>query len=130
LDTEVTKPWGHSGAYTSLKAVVKHHLNPQNSMSNYDFHQLSQTGIQNLDKIQANTQPAVDKLIADRLAGKNVLQNVKLSDEQINNLVAFLKTLTDPCVKDKTCIARWIPPIDEDPNGDQLDAIDSSGKTL
>ena len=130
LNVEVTKPWGHSGAYTSLEAVVKHHLNPQLAVTNYDFAQLTQAGIANLDKMQINTQPALDKLEADRLAGVPVLQNVNLQAIQIIQVVDFLKTLTDPCVKDAECIAKWTPPAAEDPNGDQLDAIDSNGEPL
>jgi len=132
INVEVTGPWSHAGAYTSLEAVVRHKLNPATALSSYDNSQLSQTGIQNLDKVQTNTQKALAKLEADRQAGKEVIQNVALSDTQVGQLVEFLKALTDPCVKDKSCLAKWVvdPVIDADPNGDQLNAVDSDGNLL
>jgi len=132
INVEVTGPWSHAGAYTSLEAVVRHHLNPSTAISNYDTSQLSHTGIQNLDKLQSNTQKALDKLEDDRLAGKDVIQNVSLSDTQVDEVVEFLKALTDPCVKDRNCLAKWIvdPVNDVDPNGDQLEAVDNNGDLL
>ena len=132
INVEVTGPWSHAGAYTTLEAVVRHNLNPTSALSNYDISQLNQTGIQNLDKVQTNTQKALAALEADRQAGKDVIQNVDLTDNQVGQLVDFLKALTDPCVKDKSCLAPWVvdPTNGEDPNGDQLDAVDSDGDLL
>jgi cytochrome c peroxidase len=130
LNSEVTGPWSHAGAYTDLKAIIQHHLNPQTAMNNYDFNQLKQIGIKNLDKMQTNTQAALDKLALDRSLGKNVIELINLSDQQVDSLVTFLKTLTDPCVKDRKCIAKWLPPLNEDPNGDQLDAVDANYNAL
>ena len=132
LNVEVTGPWSHAGAYTSLTAVVKHHLNPAAAVANYNPSQLNQTGIQNLDKWKANTQKALDKLLADQQAGKDVIQSVELADTQVNDIVEFLKTLTDPCTQDRACLAPWIPAAvdDADPNGDQLNAVDTNGSPL
>ncbi len=132
INVEVTGPWSHAGAYTSLEAVIRHKMNPADALSNYDNSQLTQSGIQNLDKVQANTQKALAVLEADRQAGKDVIQNVELTDKQVGQLVEFLKALTDPCVKDNSCLAKWVPdPVtDADPNGDQLDAVDADGNLL
>jgi cytochrome c peroxidase len=132
LNIEVTGPWGHTGAYTSLEAVVRHNLDPEAAVSNYDTNQLAQTGIQNLDKVNTNTQKALDKLLADRLAGKSVIEKVSLTDEQVAELVEFLKALTDPCVKDRNCLAKWVvDPINgADPSGDQLNAVNEKGEAL
>ncbi len=130
LNVEVTGPWTHAGAYTSLEAVVRHHSNPASAIAGYDFNQLTQPDIQNLGNMSTNTQEALDKLKADRQAGLRVLRNSNLSDEQVADVVAFLKSLTDACVKDRACIAKWIPKTDEDPNGDQLDAVNAHGDLL
>ena len=132
INVEVTGPWSHAGAYTSLESVVRHNLDPETAMSHYDSSQLTQTGIQNLDKVQVNTQKALAKLKADRLAGKAVIEKVSLTDEQVSDLVEFLKALTDPCVKDRACLAKWVvdPINDTDPSGDQLDAINKAGELL
>ena len=46
----------------------------------------------------------------------------------MTDLVEFLKTLTDPCVKDRDCLAPWIPDAsDTNPDGLRLNAIDNSG---
>lgn len=125
LNVTATGPWTHAGAYTSLEAVIRHHLDPETAVHNYDYAQLTQVGIQNLDQLTTNTQKALDKLNADRAAGKPVIQPVSLSDDDIQDLIAFLRSLTDPCVEDSECLAPWIPdPLENaDPNGDQLNAM-------
>ena len=130
LNVEVTGPWGHDGAYTSLEAMVKHMSNPKKSILTYDATQSTQTGIQNLDKMQENTTKAMLKLEKDRVLGLDVLADSNLSDNEIEDIVSFLQALTDPCVVDETCLKQWIPVKNLDPNGDQLDAIDKKGNPL
>ena len=81
LNIEVTGPYTHTESYTSLEEVIKHHANPTKALTNYDFSQLQQRGISNLDKMQNNAQEALDKLSQDRLDGLDVLQDVELSNE-------------------------------------------------
>ncbi|CAA6816656.1 MAG: Unknown protein [uncultured Thiotrichaceae bacterium] len=57
---KVTGPWTHAGTYTSLETVIKHHLGPQSAIDNFDESQLTQSDIQNLDKLKANAQLAPD----------------------------------------------------------------------
>lgn len=126
LNVGVTGPWSHAGAYTSLEAVIRHHLDPQSAIDNYDASQLGQTGVQNLAKMQTNTQKAIDSSNFEGLG-------VQLTDTQVADLVAFLKALTDPCVKDRACLAPWIldsSDTNPDPNGDQLIAVDASHNEL
>ena len=127
INTEVTGPWTHAGAYTSLEAVVRHHLNPQNAINGYDESQLTQVGIQNLgESMRSSTQKAIDAANFEGL-------NVSFTDVQVDNLVAFIKSLTDPDVKKRERLAPWILDGTEDetdPNGDQLTAKDSSNNTL
>lgn len=130
LNVTETGPWSHAGAYTSLEAVVRHHLNPHDAIENYDVSQLTQIGIQNLDSITAKSEPILKKLAEDRTLNKSVLQNVKLKDSEVKELLSFLETLTDPCVKDRECLEPWIPTLNADPNGKQLDAIDNNGSIL
>ena len=128
LNVTETGPWGHAGAYTSLEAVVRHHLDPQAAFDNYDVNQLEASirDIQTAD-IQLNTQNALDKLAANRLAGIPSIQNATLTDEQVGYLLAFLQTLTDPCVTDRACLAPWIPDADDaNPDSLRLEAVDSN----
>jgi cytochrome c peroxidase len=130
LNVEVTGPWSHAGAYVNLDPMIWHHLDARNEVTHYNTSQLLQPNIANLDKIQANTQPALQKLEEARDAGLVVLQNIDLKNAQVTQLVDFLHTLTDPCVKNDACLAKWVPAENEDPNGHQLDAVDIDGDSL
>lgn len=128
----VTGPWMHSGAYTTLEATIRHHLDPHGSIQNYNVGQLTQPGIQNLSTIQARAQAALSALDRARAEGRSKLLPVTLADAQVQQLVAFLNSLTDPCVEDPNCIGPWIPDAVQgaDPNGDQLNAKDRFGNPL
>jgi cytochrome c peroxidase len=129
LNVTANGPWGHSGAYTTLEAVVRHHLNPQAAFDIYDINQLEASIVDSgqTDDLQFNTQNALDKLAANRLSGIFSIQDVELTDEEVSDLIEFLKTLTDPCVTDRTCLAPWIPDSAvADPDGLRLDAVDEN----
>ena len=131
LNVTATGPWGHSGAFESLEAIVRHHLNVEQSVAGFDYLQISQHGIQ-IDNAAFNTQNAVDQLMANRAANiENVLQYVALTNTQVDDLLSFLETLTDPCVEDRKCLSPWIV-NDRDPNPDNLRliAVDGQGYPL
>ncbi len=127
LNVTETGPWGHTGAYTTLEAVIRHHLDPQTAFDNYDINQLEASIVSSGQTVHMveNTQNALDKLAADRLAGLSLLKDISLTDEDISDLVEFLKTLTDPCTTDRACLEPWIPDINTaDPSLNLLDAKD------
>ncbi len=129
LNVEVTGPWGHAGAYTRLENMVRHTLNPADAIANYDFRQLDPAANVQISNMLTNTQFALDQLEANRannVAG--VHRDVEFTEDDVADLVEFLKALTDPCVKDRECMAPWIPDTaDTGPDGLQLNATDSSG---
>ncbi len=126
LNVAVTGPFGHSGAYATLEAIVRHHLDAEGSAMTYDYDQLD-PGVQTANG-PANTSAAVNQLAALRAAGDSRLPDVALSDRQVADLVAFLEALTDPCVTDRACMAPWIPDDnDPDPDGLRLRAVDAGG---
>jgi cytochrome c peroxidase len=55
----------------------------------------------------------------------------EFDEVQISDVVAFLETLTDPCVTDRACLAPWVadPEID-DVDGNLLVAVDEDGNPL
>jgi len=129
LNTTATGPWGHAGGYTTLENAVRHHLNPQAALDSFDWLQLD-PNIQATDMVE-NTQAAIDKLEANRAAGMASLQNVSLDETQFADLMAFLETLTDPCVEDRACMSQWIPDAsDSNPDTMRLNAIDDNGDFL
>ncbi|MFK5913764.1 MAG: cytochrome c peroxidase [Woeseiaceae bacterium] len=130
LNVEVTGPWGHAGGYTTLEGMVRHMLDPEKAMASYNPGQLEAT-VQ-ASNVLTNTQFHLDQLVANRANGvAGVHQVVGFTGEDVKDLVAFLKTLTDPCVKDRACLAPWIPDTNNlGPDGLQLNATDSSGALL
>lgn len=127
-NVEVTGPWGHDGAYTTLEAMVAHMINPDKSVENYDLTQLDANV--KVDHTIENTNYALAQLNANRESGVSVHQNVDATETEIQEIVAFLKTLTDPCVKDRSCIGKWIPENVAGPDGLQLNAEDADGNPL
>ena len=132
LNVEVTGPWGHAGAYTELENMVRHMLNPAEAIANYDMLQLDANAVLQFENFQANTQFALDQLEANRTNNvSGVHQNVEFTDADVTDLVEFLKALTDPCVKDRACLAPWIPGgMGSGPDGLKLDAVDNTGAFL
>ena len=107
LNVTATGPWGHSGAYTKLENIIRHHLNPNQALEFYDISQLFQKGLQ-LEDMMINTQNALEHLDALRETNLSNLSIIYLSEDEISDLLTFLKTLTDPCVQDSVCLAPWI----------------------
>ena len=128
-NVEVTGPYGHDGAYLTLEGIVRHHLNPEKAIEAYDFGAVdSSIRVGNAERY---TQAALEQLQENRSNGVYTVRDIDLSDDQIGQIVAFLFTLTDPCVKSRECLAPWIP--DEstsDPDGLRLDAVDGVGNDL
>jgi len=124
LNVEVTGPWGHDGAYTSLEAITRHMLAPTKSAKSYDPSQLTQKNIA-LQDVKSNTQEAID-------AGVHISPKPQINEDDVKNLVSYMKALTDPCVKDRACLSKWIPNAnDNDPDGQMLHAVNAQdGKIL
>ncbi len=141
LNVAVTAPYGHSGAYETLREMVDHYDNPNANQINDFFDdggwceldQFSQ--VQNCEDLypdaRQNSLDAVRKIQQERNQNDpDALENINLNNNEVNQLVEFLETLTDPCVVDRNCLAPWIPTIDEDPDAQQVDAINRNGERL
>jgi len=124
INVEVTGPWSHAGAYTSLEAVVRHHLDPTTAIATYDSSQVTnlQTYIRNIEKMQVNTEEALD-------AASFTQEPISLNDMQVGFLVEFLQSLTDPCTQDSVCLSQWVP-VDDNGDVNQLKAYDQNDKAL
>ncbi len=124
LNVEVTGPWGHDGAYISLEGITRHMLSPIESAKKYKTKQLKQKSI-DLRFVKENTLEAINE-------GLDLKAKPNLLEQDVTNLVSFLKALTDPCVKERTCMSKWIPKADDnDPDGQMLHAIHAkTGKPL
>jgi cytochrome c peroxidase len=87
----ISGPWMHDGAFTSLEAAVRHHLNPVESLKNYDVSQLT-----TLMKDTCQDQPETLAAITKWYSKNNASEGIQLTDEEIQSLLAFLDSLTSP----------------------------------
>lgn len=109
----VTGPYGHNGAYASLEAVVRHHLDPVASLRSYDptqvvFHDF---------KVADDWRVVADEDELARLSAANELTPIALGDDGVADLVAFLHSLTDEAaVKGRLGVPAKVPsglPVDQ-----------------
>lgn len=104
----LSAPYGHSGAFNSLEAVVRHHLDPVNSLHDYDRSQAALPLRPDLDELDFVVMDSEDRRNA--IANSNELIAVKLKEREIQFLLSFLHALTDPAALDmRSAIPAAIP---------------------
>ena len=108
LNVEVTGPYGHSGAYTTLEGIIRHYGNPAKAVRNYDFSQLQDIPAPQTARMKENTQQALS-VLSELVRPKGTPEDFEFNDDEVAQLEAFLLSLTDPCVKDHACLSQWIP---------------------
>ncbi len=86
-----TGPYGHAGAYATLEAVVRHHLDPPYALRHYDRGQVL---LPDLEGVQ-DWQVMDDPLELAAIAEANELPAQSLSNGEVNDLIAFLASLSD-----------------------------------
>lgn len=96
----LTGPWGHDGAFNSLRAVVEHHLNPVESLLSYDPTQIVMPPRPDLDELDliALGDPSVTEAIIDAIEIEPPQR--PLSESDLDDLIEFLRALTDPTAGD------------------------------
>jgi cytochrome c peroxidase len=83
------------------------------------------------ENFEQNTQEMLDFLDVSGRPIDSLRAPMAYTDEQVTDLVAFLETLTDPCVLDRECLAPWIAdPGTDDVDGHLLVAIDQDQNPL
>lgn len=87
-----TAPYGHAGAYSTLEAVVRHHLDPVESLYAYDRRQAILPALEGASDWRVMDDPRELAAVAEA----NDLEPVNLGDDQIADILAFLDALTDP----------------------------------
>ena len=98
-NVELTGPYFHSGAYATLEAVVRHYNNADSAQKNYDASNLS-PAVRALYHGDAATKSAVLETLDFRIRDP-----LRLTTAEQGQLVAFLKSLTDPAARDLSSIA-------------------------
>jgi len=103
-NVELTGPYMHNGAYTTLEAAVRHHLDPVGFLENYDKTQLEpefRGAVHDKPQILGEVKRTLTPLLKSPPA---------LTDAEVADLVAFLKSLTAPGARDlKHLIPESVP---------------------
>lgn len=87
-----TAPYGHAGSYPDLDSVLRHHLDPVGSLTRYKIDQAILPPLQNA----TDTAILGDPTELQAIAAANELPPQSLTDQQVNDLIAFLHALEDP----------------------------------
>lgn len=107
-----TAPYGHAGAYATLEAVVRHHLDPVTSLWAYDPDQARLPPLAGTQDFRILQDTAERQAIADA----NDLAPTHLTDPEVAAILAFLNSLTDPA-----SLAGRLGVPDSVPSGLQVD---------
>lgn len=97
-NVELTGPWMHDGAYTDLESAVRHMVGPASALASYD-----PTGLRPELQNTVRSSPPETEFILDTL-DLYVATDRRLSDTQVEDLLAFLGALTDPAATDLTSL--------------------------
>lgn len=93
----LTSPYMHNGAYARLEDAIRHHTDPAAAYAAYDISQIEP----DMQAYGLNPPPAVFNPINPVVLGLEAGQTrIDLTDEQIADLIEFLKSLTDPRMLD------------------------------
>ncbi|MGH9892389.1 MAG: cytochrome-c peroxidase, partial [bacterium] len=93
-------PWGHDGAFNSLRTVVEHHLDPVTSLTNYDRSQTVLPSRSDLDELDFIALDNPDITAAIIQAIEIEPPHPALSERDIDRVIDFLHALTDPSAGD------------------------------
>ena len=93
-----TAPYGHSGAFNTLEAMLSHHFDAIGSLYGYDASQLVLPARADLDAMDylAMSDPSV----VASIARSNELAPIRLKQREVKQLIDFLHALTDPAMLD------------------------------
>jgi cytochrome c peroxidase len=95
----LTAPYGHGGAYDTLRGVVEHHLDAVNAL--YAYNDNREAVLPTHPTLDDENYAAMDDPDAvDRIADANELEPMNYSDADVDRLIDFLNALTDPSSTD------------------------------
>lgn len=91
----LTGPWTHAGAYSTLEAVIRHHMDPEAALRTYDPTVHLPLALQNMLHIDPEHIQEMTAHLDPKLAPVS-----SLTPSEITALVAFLEALTDPAAQE------------------------------
>jgi cytochrome c peroxidase len=93
-NVELTAPYMHNGAYATLDAVVHHYSDVPFAQRNYDVSQLAPE----LRATHHGDEATITRILSN--LDFRVQRQQRFSEPEMQDLVAFLKSLTDPLARD------------------------------
>jgi cytochrome c peroxidase len=103
-NVELTAPYMHNGAYPTLEAVVRHYTNADSALRSYDVTHLEPA----LRPLHRGDAATIDRIV--RTLDFRIRQRIRLTAAEQRELVAFLKSLTDPAARNLGAIAPLAVP--------------------
>ncbi len=91
-NVSLTAPYGHNGAYATLEGIIKHHLNPLESLENWDSSQLILPEFEKVEGVDFIIHS--DSLEMARYKQYVDIEPINLEENEIQALSSFLNTLT------------------------------------
>ncbi len=88
----LTAPYGHNGSFATLGGIIRHHLDPINSLENCDSSQVilsKAKWIENIDFVVLE-----DRLERERLKSRLDIEPIDLSKIEVDELISFIHSLT------------------------------------
>ena len=92
-NVELTAPYMHSGAYPTLEAVVRHYSDVPKAVRSYDVSQLPPE----LRTAYHGDEATIDALLES--LDHRLRQPLNFTNQEQSDLVAFLRSLTDPAAR-------------------------------
>ena len=111
----MTGPWMHNGAYTTLRAAVIHHLDYEDGLRSYRAEQLEPEF-----RREVHSSAEVIDDVAATITTADGGPTRRLSDTEIDDLLAFLDALTSPAIAQLPELTR-----DDVPSGLPLPDVDA-----
>lgn len=140
LNIAATAPYTHTGAYETLQQILQHYDNPRDEVDDF-FDDGGWCELEQFEDVidcenlypgaRQNTIQALNKIDDERDANDpQALPNINLNNNDRDQIVAFLQTLTDPCVESRLCLSPWIPTANEAADDHQINAVNINGNAL
>lgn len=93
-NVELTAPYMHSGAYPTLEAVIRHYSDVPKAVRSYDVTQLPPSLRSAYHGDEATVRALLESL------DFRLRRQLDFTEEQEGDLLAFLRSLTDPAARD------------------------------
>ncbi|KUP94917.1 cytochrome-c peroxidase [Tritonibacter horizontis] len=87
----LTAPYGHTGAFQTLDAIVRHHVDPVASLTTYPQSEAILPELEGKEDWRVHNNESERTVLAAAVA----LPSIQLTDAEISDIVSFLSSLTD-----------------------------------